>query len=185
MATWSRRIAAGLLGVVLVFGAGCTSSESTMEPVSSPAVGTPSEIIIGGNFFTQLKDLRLLSCSTQPLVRTTQVVGPEGGVILVGTHRLVIPAGALKASVTITAEQVPGRVNSVRFLPEGLKFERPAALEPELRKLLAAPPPQARGLHRRAAPHPGAAPVARQPQRQDGHRDRAPLLPVRRRMVAG
>ena len=128
MATWSRRIAAGLLGVVLVFGAGCTSSESTMEPVSSPAVGTPSEIIIDGSLLTQLLDLRLLSCSTQPLVRTTQVVGPEGGVILVGTHSLVIPAGALKASVTMTAEQVPGRVNAVRFLPEGLKFERPALL---------------------------------------------------------
>ena len=133
-----------------------------MEPVSSPAVGTPSEIIIGGNFFTQLKDLRLLSCSTQPLVRTTQVVGPEGGVILVGTHRLVIPAGALEESVTITAEQVPGRVNSVRFLPEGLKFERPAALSLSYANCSPAPPPQARGLHRRAAPHPGAAPVARQ-----------------------
>ena len=128
MVTWSRRIAAGLLAVVLAFGAGCTSSESALEPSSSPTAGTPSELIIGGDLLTQLKDFRLLSCSTQPLVRTTQVVGPEGGVILVGTHRLVIPAGALRQSITITAEQVPGRVNSVRFLPEGLKFDRPAAL---------------------------------------------------------
>jgi hypothetical protein len=85
-------------------------------------------MIVGGDLFAQLKDFRLLSCSTQPQVRTTQVVGPMGGVVLVGTHRLVIPAGALRQSVTITAEQVPGRVNSVRLLPEGLKFDRPAAL---------------------------------------------------------
>lgn len=127
MAKWSRRIAAGLLGVVLTFGAGC-GNDVPMEPASPPAAGTSQEMILGGDLFAQLKDFRLLSCSTQPQVRTTQVVGSNGGVILVGTHRLVIPAGALKQEITITAEQVPGRVNSVRFLPEGLRFERPAFL---------------------------------------------------------
>lgn len=128
MAKWSRRVAAGLLGVVLTFGAGCSSNDVPVEPASPPAAGTSSQIIIGGDLLKQLKELRLLSCTTQPQVRTTQVVGPNGGVILVGTHRLVIPAGALKRATTITAEQVPGRVNSVRFLPEGLRFDRPATL---------------------------------------------------------
>ena len=99
-----------------------------MEPSTSPAAGAPSELIIGGDFLKQVTDLRLLSCSTQPYAKTTQVVGPLGGIVIVGTHRLVIPAGALKQSITITAEQVPGRVNSVRFSPEGLRFDRPAAL---------------------------------------------------------
>jgi hypothetical protein len=129
MAKWSRRIAAGLLGVVLTFGAGCSSNDVPAEPASQPVAGTSSEqFILGGDLFAQLKDLRLLSCTTQPQVRRTQVVGAKGGTILIGTHRLVIPAGALKQDVTITAEQVPGRVNSVRFLPEGLKFDRPATL---------------------------------------------------------
>ena len=128
MTAWSRRIAAGLLGLVLAFGAGCSTSDTALEPSASQSAGTPSEIIIGGDLFRQLKDLRLLSCSTQPYTKTTQVVGPQGGIILVGTHRLVIPAGALRQATTITAEQVPGRVNSVRFLPEGLKFDRPAVL---------------------------------------------------------
>jgi hypothetical protein len=128
MAAWSRRIAAGLMVVVLSFGAGCTNDDAPMEPPSPPAAGTRSEMILGGDLFTQLKDFRLLSCTTQPQVRTTQVVGPQGGAILIGTHRLVIPSGALKQPVTITAEQVSGRVNSVRLLPEGLRFERPVTL---------------------------------------------------------
>ena len=45
---------------------------------------------------------------------------PEGGTITVGSHRLVIPRGALERKVQITAEQSTGRVNSVRFSPEGL-----------------------------------------------------------------
>jgi hypothetical protein len=47
---------------------------------------------------------------------------------VVGTHRLVIPAGALSTPVKISAEQVTGRVNSVRFSPDGLKFAKPATL---------------------------------------------------------
>jgi hypothetical protein len=55
-------------------------------------------------------------------------VGPAGGTIVVGTHRLVIPQGALTRTYTIRAEQVRNRVNSVRFSPEGLRFAKPAKL---------------------------------------------------------
>lgn len=127
MTTWSRRISAGLLCLVLTLGVGCSTGESPMEPSSAPVVEGPSELILGG-LLKPIADLRLLSCSTQPYVKTTRVVGQQGGLIVVGTHRLVIPAGALSRSVTITAEQVPGRVNSVRFLPEGLTFAKPAVL---------------------------------------------------------
>ena len=40
----------------------------------------------------------------------------------------MIPAGALTKDMTIRAEQVTYRVNSVRFSPEGLKFAKPAKL---------------------------------------------------------
>ena len=75
-----------------------------------------------------LKNLHLLSCSQQPYVAVTKVIGTQGGTIQVGTHSLAIPAGALTKSYTIKAEQVPNRVNSVRFSPEGLKFAKPAKL---------------------------------------------------------
>jgi hypothetical protein len=58
----------------------------------------------------------------------TETIGPDGGTIEVGTHTLVIPKHALSSRVRITAEQVRGRTNSVRFSPEGLQFEKPAEL---------------------------------------------------------
>jgi len=134
MSGWPRRMTAFLLAAVLAAGVSCTSSDSLgpSEPSAPTApagmAGTEQESLLLGGLLTSLKDLHLLSCSTQPYVSVTQVVGSAGGTIVVGTHRLVIPAGALSRSYTIKAEQVQNRVNSVRFSPEGLRFAKPAKL---------------------------------------------------------
>lgn len=70
----------------------------------------------------------LLRCSPLPADSVTQTIGPEGGTLSVGTHRLTIPAGALAAPVTITAIAPSDTVNQVRFFPEGLTFASPALL---------------------------------------------------------
>ncbi len=119
MSSWTRRFVAAMMGVALAAAVGCSSEDSPTGPVAE----APSASIVD-----LLRNLHLLSCSTQPYAVATQTVGPAGGVIVVGTHRLVIPADALKSQVTIRAEQVPGSTNSVRFSPEGLRFEKPAAL---------------------------------------------------------
>jgi hypothetical protein len=89
----------------------------------------------------------LLACSNLPSAAVTRVIGPDGGSLRVGPHTLVIPAGALDRTVTITAEidgglgqsllvKLPTKgnpkkdfvaVNAVRFKPK-LKFETPAYL---------------------------------------------------------
>jgi hypothetical protein len=132
MTVWPRKMTALLLAAVLAAGVSCTSDNSLgpSEPAGSTAVtevGQQSDLLIG-DLLKSLKDLRLLSCSSQPYVSRTQVIGKAGGTIVFGTHKLVIPAGALNKNYTIRAEQVPSRVNSVRFSPEGLKFARPVKL---------------------------------------------------------
>ena len=133
MTRWPRRMTALFLAAVLAAGVSCTSDHSlgpsapAGPSTMAQADGQQSELILGG-LLENLKNLRLLSCSPQPYVSTTQVVGPSGGTIYVGTHKLVIPAGALRRDYTIRAEQVTHRVNSVRFSPEGLKFDKPAKL---------------------------------------------------------
>ena len=133
MTGWPRRMSVLVLAVLLLAGVSCTSDES-LGPSAPEAPLTmvqadsqQSDLLLGG-LLTALKDLRLLSCSPQPYVSRTQVVGVNGGTIVVGTHRLVIPAGALSRNYTIRAEQVTHRVNSVRFSPEGLRFAKPAKL---------------------------------------------------------
>ena len=70
----------------------------------------------------------LLLCSPQPYARTTQTIGPQGGILRIGSHSLAIPGNAVQGTVRITAEQIPGNTNSIRFSPEGLKFQKPAVL---------------------------------------------------------
>src|SRR4051812_19896638 len=121
MTTWPRKFAALALSAALLVVVACSAADDTAGPTP------PSELQVGSALLS-LADLHLLSCSAQPYAVKTQTVGTAGGTIVIGTHRLMIPAGALAKPVQIKAEQVTGRVNSVRFSPEGLKFAKPATL---------------------------------------------------------
>jgi hypothetical protein len=126
----NRRFVALGLFAALTLGAGCTSSESPVGP-SAPSTTPAPALLLGGLGSTVGKVLSitdLLTCRALPYASTTRTIGPNGGVVAVGEYTLVIPAGALQSNVQIRAEQVSGKVNSVRFSPEGLKFARPAAL---------------------------------------------------------
>lgn len=67
-------------------------------------------------------------CLVQEYAVTTAVIGPQGGLIQVGSHSLKIHENALSQDVTITAEQIEGPESSVRLSPEGLQFAVPAEL---------------------------------------------------------
>ena len=124
MSGWPRRTTAFVLAVVLAAGVSCTSDDALgpSEP-SAPAqmMADDQQSLLLGGVLDEIKSTQLLSCSEQPYVAVTKVIGPGGGTIVVGTHKLVIPAGALARDYTIRAEQMRYRVNSVRLWPEGLR----------------------------------------------------------------
>ena len=66
---------------------------------------------------------RLLSCPPAAYDSVTQVIGPAGGLLIVGGHVLVVDSLALTSPVSITAVAPSQSVNLVRFRPEGLKFK--------------------------------------------------------------
>jgi hypothetical protein len=133
---WNRRFTTLALAFALAAGLGCTTSDSTAPLAPSSEQQSPSFGLIGdltgdltGAVVGTLGTVTdLLTCSPQQYAITTQTIGPNGGVIAVGSHSLVIPRNALSQKVTITAEQIRGSTNSVRFSPEGLRFEKPATL---------------------------------------------------------
>jgi hypothetical protein len=133
---WSRRYRTLALAFALVAGVSCTTDTTAPLAPSTEQQASPSFGLIGdltdGLTSTVVGTLGsvtdLLLCSPQPYDETTQTIGPEGGVLSVGTHTLFIPKDALSQNVTITAEQVQGSTNSVRFSPEGLRFRTPAVL---------------------------------------------------------
>jgi hypothetical protein len=143
--SWIRRFSLLGLALLLTGGVGCTSTDTLTEAPASPSAEQPAPDfgLIGdltGGLTNTVDDLTgtlvgtlgsvtdLLLCSSQPYAVDSEWIGPDGGYLRVGTHTLVIPPGALSKWVKLTGEQIPGKTNSVRFSPEGLRFERPAAL---------------------------------------------------------
>jgi hypothetical protein len=142
--SWLRRFSIIGLALLLTAGVSCTQSSPTEVPTAASAEQPdPSFGLVGdltGGLTSTVNDLTgtvvgtlgtvtdLLLCSPQKYAITTETIGPKGGEIRVGTHRLVIPKDALRRKTKITAEQITGSTNSIRFSPEGLRFEKPADL---------------------------------------------------------
>ena len=124
MSSWNRWLLGLVAGGVLLVGVGCSSEESP----ASPSSDAPQAAIISSTVGSVLNSVDLLTCRPLPYASGTATVGPEGGTVRVGKTTLVVPRGALTNQVTITAEQMHGSVNSIRFSPEGLRFARPAVL---------------------------------------------------------
>jgi len=57
------------------------------------------------------------------------VFGPAGGVLEFGGSRLIIPAGALRDRVTISATVMDSTTSRVELQPHGLQFAKPAGLQ--------------------------------------------------------
>jgi hypothetical protein len=143
--SWTRRLSVIGFSLLLVAGVSCTSSDTalTEAPVTASDQPQPQFGLIGdltGGLTNTVGDLTntvvgtlgsvtdLLTCSPLPYDSDSETIGPEGGLITVGRNSLLVPRGALTERVRITAEQVRGKTNSVRFSPEGLHFQKPAVL---------------------------------------------------------
>lgn len=71
---------------------------------------------------------QLLPCNVPTDQWNTASIGPRGGRLDIGLHTLVIPSGALRSQVQITAHAVRGNHVRVEFSPSGLQFAQPATL---------------------------------------------------------
>ncbi len=127
MPTLCRLLRTLFLVPALLVSVSCSTDEAAFGPSPEP----PSQLVaplVGTATSALLSTVDLLTCSEQPYAKASKVIGPEGGTLSVGSHSLEIPHGALRGKVRITAEQVRGSANSVRFAPEGLQFARPATV---------------------------------------------------------
>jgi len=70
----------------------------------------------------------LVRCTPLSPESVSQTIGPLGGTLAVGPHRLFVPPGALDAPVEITAIAPADTVNRIRFEPQGLTFNQPVSL---------------------------------------------------------
>jgi hypothetical protein len=178
MKAWNHRFVALGLVVALTMGAGCTSSESPMGQSADRTADAP-ELLLGGLVPNVLSITDLLTCSSLPYATTARTIGPNGGVVSVGQYTLVIPAGALSSNVEIRAEQMSGKVNSVRFSPEG-QVRAPGCAYDGIPELRGGAPAQAHRLYDRPAQGAERSSVGGLARLEDRHCADRPLLAVRR-----
>ena len=110
-----RATLVALLAGVVAFACERSPTAARTMPLAARTVST-SSALPGGNHGG------LVVCS-QTYDSVSQVVGPGGGVILVGPHALLIDSLALSAPVRITAVAPTASVRWVRFQPDGLVFQ--------------------------------------------------------------
>jgi hypothetical protein len=70
----------------------------------------------------------LIGCQAGDALTASAQIGPQGGVLRFGGSRLVVPPGALRTSVRITATPRGDANGTVDFQPEGLRFHKPVGL---------------------------------------------------------
>lgn len=70
----------------------------------------------------------LLLCQPDEYEANAAIIGPEGGEIRFGRHRLTIPAGALTTRTVITAEAPTSLMVTADFSPHGLQFQQDVEL---------------------------------------------------------
>jgi hypothetical protein len=117
----SRLFALATTAFFVAAGVRCSPDAALPTDPGPAAAPAPNPSLLGGLLGGVTGTL--LGCAPQPYAADTAVVGPAGGVLAIGPHRLVIPAGALSQRVTIIGDAPVGNVVSVRFQPEGLHFD--------------------------------------------------------------
>lgn len=84
-------------------------------------VGLKKEFVAGKK--EHRKGSPVLICDPMKYAAEVRIVGPAGGELTVGPHRLSIPAGALREPTVITAEAPTALLRELRFSPHGTRFD--------------------------------------------------------------
>ena len=112
----------------------CADDAVPPTAVAAPDIAPDAALIgelLGGATGTVgdlAKNLGLVSCDVQTTHTGSAEIGPMGGVLRVGPHRLTVPPYALSEKVRISAVAPKGQYVQIQFEPEGLQFRRSTLL---------------------------------------------------------
>jgi hypothetical protein len=109
----------------------CADDHAPTAPVASAVDPSLIGDLLGGVTGTVggvVDNLGLVSCNVQTTHTGSAEIGPMGGVLRVGPHRLTVPPYALREKVRISAVAPKGQYVQIQFEPEGLQFRRPTVL---------------------------------------------------------
>lgn len=117
-----------LLTVTLGIVAGCAGSDATSPNRSAPSVASMEAKAPGSVGKGTMSGGSLKGCTPRDPQYGTAIIGPSGGELIVGTHRLIVPPGALNQTVEISGSAPDAETPTIFFEPHGLQFKKPAGL---------------------------------------------------------
>jgi hypothetical protein len=121
-----------LVSSIVATLAACADSNTAPPPAA--LAGTPAVASLrpeyDGHGNPNSQHARLVQCERHPTWVGSATIGPNGGQLLVGSSRVIVPPGALNKKVFITATMPAGEFVTIRFefQPHGLVFKKPAGL---------------------------------------------------------
>lgn len=123
-----------LTAAALLAAASCMSDSGT-APVARGATASSDRVNLMHELpGSQLTDavisgkLQPLNCIPTSSSEGTAIIGPTGGTLTVGTHRLIVPAGALDEEIEISGTIPEGLPFQIDLQPHGLQFRKAAGL---------------------------------------------------------
>ncbi|HET9425810.1 MAG TPA: hypothetical protein VFO55_10595 [Gemmatimonadaceae bacterium] len=121
-----------LLAVSLLSAAACTGDvPTTPAPASASTRATTHRGYYPGSRMLDLIEagkLTPINCVPRVSSQGSALIGPAGGTLWIGRHRLIVPAGALTKKVLISGTVPEGRPFEIDLQPHGLEFRKAAGL---------------------------------------------------------
>jgi hypothetical protein len=119
-----------VIALGVVFGAACAASDSTSPTTLASRSTALSDGRVPGSVGAANAPGggSLRGCTTHDAQYGTATIGSNGGELVVGSSRLIVPPGALKETVEISGTMTEDAAPTIYLEPHGLQFKKPAGL---------------------------------------------------------
>lgn len=111
------------------FGVGCTPDELQSQLVSTRDWLAAAQADGGGETYRNIVNPALLQCQEQSFTGSATVMGPSGGELAFGPHKITFPPGALSNDVVVSGQLHVASHVVVELFPHGLQMSVPAIIE--------------------------------------------------------
>jgi hypothetical protein len=123
-----------LPALILVAAASCTGDAPTAPAATNASSATANYGSYGSTPGSRRHSdaksgvFTPINCVPRRSSQGSAVIGPSGGTLWIGKHRLIVPPGALTRSVRISGTVPEGKPLQIDLQPHGLQFRKPAGL---------------------------------------------------------
>jgi hypothetical protein len=118
------------IAAVLFAAVSCSGDTATAPVMQAPAANANSGYYPGRHRTADALAGKFtpINCVPRVSAQGSALIGPSGGTLFIGRHRLIVPPGALQSKVLISGTVPEGKPFEIDLQPHGLQFKKAAGL---------------------------------------------------------